>query len=61
MSQNNDSAKKWGGFSAWALNQSCISYKTKINSRTVKGEMNWAGAWFATGGQDVEGNEDGGV
>ena len=43
------------------LNLSCISYKPKINSRRVQGDMNKAGARIAMGGRDGEGNEDGEV
>ena len=52
-------AKEWGALSVRALNPPCISYKLKINSRTVKGESNGSGAQFTTGGQDGEGNEEG--
>ena len=51
MAWNNNTAKEWGSLSARALNPSCLSYKPKINSRTVQGESNEDGARIATGGQ----------
>ena len=52
LERHNDDAKEWGTLSDRALNSSLISYKPKINSRTVYGEMNGAVAWVATVGQD---------
>ena len=59
LERHNDDAKEWGTLSDRALNSSLISYKPKINSRTVYGEMNGAVAWVATVGQDGGGTQDG--
>ena len=57
--RRNDVAKEWGSLSSRALNPSCISYKPKINSGTVQGERNGAGARVATVGQDGGGGRRG--
>ena len=59
MARNNDAAKEWGALLAQDLNPPCISFEPKINSKTIQGERNGAGARVATGGQDRGGNEDG--
>ena len=41
---NENTAKEWGALQAWALVPSAITYEPKINSRTVYGERNGAGA-----------------
>ena len=38
MSRHDDAAKEWGALRAWALIPSSITYKPKINIRTVQGE-----------------------
>ena len=44
---------------ALAFNSNYISYKPKINSRTVQGERNAAGALKGTGSQEGKENKDG--
>ena len=56
LAWNNDSAKEWGSLSSWALIPLRISYEPKINSRTVKGKRNRAGARIAMGGQGAMGH-----
>ena len=58
LARYNDAAKEWGALSALAMNPSAISYKPKINSRTVQGDMNGSRSKVATGEQ--EGGEQGG-
>ena len=47
LSQHKKFAKEWDVLSSWAINPSCISYKTKINSMSVQGERNGARVWVA--------------
>ena len=54
MEMHNDANKLWGALLARALNPSYISYKPKINSRTIQGERNGAGTWVSTGGNDAK-------
>ena len=54
LARHNDAAKEWGTLSARTLNPSCISYEPKINSRTVQGDSNRAGAQIVTGGQEFK-------
>ena len=44
MAHHDDAAKEWGALRARALVPSTITYKPKINSRTVQGERTGAGA-----------------
>ena len=44
LARHDDSAKEWGALGARALVPSDITYKPKINSRTVQGERTGAGA-----------------
>ena len=44
LALNDNAAKEWGALGAQALVSSAITYKPKINSRTVKGEITGAGA-----------------
>ena len=64
LERHDDSAKEWVAFGARALVPSAITSKPKINSRTVQGERNGAGAWQengdADGGADTEGDAQGG-
>ena len=48
LGRHNYTAKGWGTLSAQAVNPSDISYKPKINIRTVQGEINGAGALVVT-------------
>ena len=48
LAWHNDTAKELGALSVWSLNPSRISYKPEINSRTVQGERNGAGARVGT-------------
>ena len=59
LARHNDAAKEWGTLSARTLNPSCISYEPKINSRTVQGDSNRAGAQIVTGGQEGQGSQGG--
>ena len=52
LAWNNDAAKLWGALSAWDINPIAISYEPKINSRTVQGERNRAGARVVTREQE---------
>ena len=47
MACHNSAAKELGSLAAQALTSSWISYKPKINSRTVQGERNEAGSRIA--------------
>ena len=38
LERHNDAAKEWGALESQSLVPSAITYKLKINSRTVKGE-----------------------
>ena len=58
LARNNDDSKEWGALLYQYLNPSCISYKPKINSRTVQGDKNGVRAWVATEGQEGEVNEE---
>ena len=44
LAQHDDAAKEWGALGARALVPSAITYKPKINSRTVQGESTGSGA-----------------
>ena len=44
LARHDDAANEWGALGAWALVPSAITYKPKINSRTVQGERTGAGA-----------------
>ena len=59
LEQHNNAAKEWGALSARDLNPSFISCEPKINSRTVQGESNRAGARVSALEQEGEGNKDG--
>ena len=58
LEQHNDADKEWGALSARSINPSAISYGPKINSRTIQGELNRAGAWVATVKQEGEEQEN---
>ena len=45
LAQHDAATKDWGALGARALFPSAITYKPKINSRTVQGERTRAGAW----------------
>ena len=55
--RHDDVAKEWGTLGARALISSDITYKSKINSRTVQGERTGAGvqqySGIADGGADI--------
>ena len=57
MVWHDDAAKEWVNLGSWALIASAISYKPKINSRTVQGERTGARAQqeggTAKGGVDI--------
>ena len=44
LAHHDDTAKEWGALGAWDFFPSAITYKPKINSKTVQGERTWAGA-----------------
>ena len=44
LARHDDNAKEWGALGARALVPSAITYKPKINSRTLQGERTGAGA-----------------
>ena len=44
LERHDDTAKEWGALGARDLVHSAITYKPKINSRTVQGERTRAGA-----------------
>ena len=44
LARHDDAAKEWGALGARDLVPSAITYKPKINSRTVQGERPGAGA-----------------
>ena len=44
LAQHDAAAKEWGSLGAWALVPRAITYKPKINSRTVQGDRNGARA-----------------
>ena len=44
LAQHNNAANEWFALGAWALVPSAITYKHKINSRTVQGERTGARA-----------------
>ena len=54
--RNDEAAKEWCGLGARALVPSTILYGPKINSRTVQGERNGAGA-RQEGGEADDGTE----
>ena len=43
LARHNDAVKEWGALGARAIVPSAITYKQKINSRTVQGERTGAG------------------
>ena len=45
MAWHDDAAKEWVALGARALVHSAITYKPKINSRTVQGERTGAEVW----------------
>ena len=49
---HDDTAKEWGALGAQALVPSAITYKPKINSRTVQGERTGSKAWQEGGEAD---------
>ena len=59
LARHDDAAKDWGTLGARALVPSAITYKLKINSRTVQGERTGARArqegGEAGGGKDTVG------
>ena len=55
LTWHNYAAKEWGALAAQALNASYISYKPRINSRTIQGERNRYGVQRATEGQGSTG------
>ena len=42
LARHDDAAKEWGALGSWDLVPSAITYKPKINSRTVQGERTGA-------------------
>ena len=44
LERHDEAAKEWGALGARALVPSAITYKPKINSRTLQGERTGAGA-----------------
>ena len=64
MARHNDSANEWGALGSRALVPSAITYKPKINSRTVKGERTGARerqeGGIVNGGADIVGEAQGG-
>ena len=58
LTWHNDASKEWRALSSQATNPSAISYKPKINSRTVQGESNGVRARGETGDQDGEEQDD---
>ena len=52
LSRYDDAAKEWSSLGSWALVLSDITYKPKINSRTVQGERTGAEAWQDSGTAD---------
>ena len=56
FARHDDAAKEWGSLGARALVPSEITYKPKINSRTVQGERTGDGA-RQEGGEDDGGTE----
>ena len=64
LARNVDTAKEWGALGSRALIPSAITYKPKINSRTVQGERTGAGARQegreADGGTETIGKSQGG-
>ena len=65
LARQDDAAKEWGTIEAWALVPSAITYKPKINSRTVQGERTGAGArqegGEADGGTETVKEAQGGI
>ena len=43
MAWHDDDSREWGALGSWALVPSAITYKPKINSRTVQGERTGSG------------------
>ena len=64
LSRNDGAAKEWGALGSRTLVPSAITYKPKINSRTVQGESTGAGSLqesgTANGGADTVGTAQGG-
>ena len=56
LERHDDTTKEWGALGARALVPSAITYKPKINSRTVQGERTGAGA--RQEGGESEGSTD---
>ena len=64
LARNDETAKEWGALGYRALFHSAITYKLKINSRTVQGERTRSGArqdgGIANGGTPIVGGAQGG-
>ena len=64
LARHDDAAKEWGALGSRDFVPSSITYKPKINIRTVQGERTWAGAWQegrgANGGAGTVGEAQGG-
>ena len=58
MARHDDAAKEWGVLGAPDLVPSTITYKPKINSRTVQGERTGAGARQESGTADANGGTE---
>ena len=56
MAQHDAAAKEWGALGAWDIVSSAITYKPKINSRTVQGEK--TGARARQEGGEADGGTD---
>ena len=56
LAQNDATAKEWGVLGARTLVPSAITYKPKINSRTVQGERTGSGA--RQDGEEANGGKD---
>ena len=56
LARHNNAANNWGDLGTRALVPSAITYKLKINSRTVQGGRTWAGA--RQEGGEAEGGTD---
>ena len=56
LARHDDSAMEWGALGSRDLVPSAITYEPKINSRTVQGERNGAGA-RQDGGEDDSGTD----
>ena len=58
LAWNNKAAKEWGSLSAQNLKSFCISYKPKINSRTIQDKSNRSASQIATEGQEYQVTQD---